>query len=104
MSSGFTNAIEALSCLSVPGIMTGQKGFGARLIEVRKISCQTEIPDTQYLCSYTQEIEMNMPGGEAFGGNTMTDMAREMSKDEAVDARFVRAKGGGWSVITGDLR
>ena len=104
MSSGFTNSIEALSCLSVPGIMTGQKGFGARLIEVRKIGCETEIPDTQYLCSFTQEIEMNMPGGEAFGGNTMTDMVREMSKGEAVDARFVRAKGGGWSVITGDLR
>jgi len=104
MSSGFTNAIEALSCLSVPGIMTGQKGFGARLVEVRKIGCETEIPDTQYLCRFTQEIDMNMPGGEAFGGNTMADMAREMSKGEAVDARFVRAKGGGWSVITGDLR
>ena len=103
MSSGFTNPVEALSCLSVPGIVTGQKGFGIRLMEVRKIGCVTEVADTRYLCQFTQEIQVDMPGGAAFGGNTLADMARQMSKGEAVDARFVKARGGGWSVVTGDL-
>ncbi len=104
MSSGFTNAIEALSCLSVPGIVTGQKGFGARLIAVRKLGCVTEVADTQYLCTFTQEIQIDMPGADAFGGATLTDMARRMSSGEAVDARFIKATGGRWTVIWGDLK
>jgi hypothetical protein len=104
MSSRFTNAVEALSCLSVPGIITGQKGFGARLIEVRKIGCTTEVAGAQYLCQFTQEIDMNMPGGEAFGGDTLARMARQMSRGEAVDARFMRSRDGGWNIVSGDLR
>ena len=104
MSSGFANTIEALSCLAVPGIVTGQKGFGVKLIAVRKLGCVTEVPDTQYLCTFTQEIQMNMPGGDAFGGKTLTDMAQRMSSGEAVDARFIKATGGRWNVISGDLQ
>ncbi|MGB3390086.1 MAG: hypothetical protein WBA88_19120 [Pseudaminobacter sp.] len=104
MSGQISDPVQAVLCLTSPGLLTGQKGFGARLIAVRKIGCVSEVSDIQYRCTFTQEIQINMPGGDAFGGNTLTQMARQMSSGEAVDARFSRAANGGWNVVWGDLR
>ena len=104
MSGQVSDPVQAMLCLTSAGVVTGQKGFGARLIAVRKIGCVAEVPDVQYRCTFTQEIQIDMPGGDVFGGNTLSQMARQMSKSEAVDARFSRAAGGGWNVVWGDLR
>lgn len=104
MSGQVSDPVQAMLCLTSPGLITGQKGFGARLIAVRKIGCVAEVSDIQYRCTFTQEIQIDMPGGDAFGANTLGQMARQMSSGEAVDARFSRAAGGGWNVVWGDLR
>lgn len=104
MSGQVSDPVQAVLCLTSPGLITGQKGFGARLIAVRKIGCVPEVSDIQYRCTFTQEIQIDMPGGDAFGGNTLGQMARQMSSGEAVDARFSRAAGGGWNVVWGDLQ
>lgn len=104
LSGQVSDPVQAMLCLTSPALFTGQKGFGARLIAVRKIGCVSEVPDVQYRCTFTQEIQINMPGGEAFGGNTLAQMARQMSSGEAVDARFSRAAAGGWNVVWGDLQ
>jgi hypothetical protein len=104
MSGQVSDPVQAMLCLTSPGLITGQKGSGARLIAVRKIGCVAEVSDIQYRCTFTQEIQIDMPGGDAFGANTLGQMARQMSSGEAVDARFSRAAGGGWNVVWGDLR
>lgn len=104
LSGQVSDPVQAVLCLTSPALYTGQKGFGARLIAVRKIGCVPEVSDIQYRCTFTQEIQINMPGGEAYGGNTLSQMARQMSSGEAVDARFSRAAGGGWNIVWGDLQ
>ncbi|WP_128625356.1 hypothetical protein [Borborobacter arsenicus] len=104
LSGQVSDPVQAMLCLTSPALYTGQKGFGARLIAVRKIGCVPEVSDIQYRCTFTQEIQINMPGGEAYGGNTLSQMARQMSSGEAVDARFSRAAGGGWNIVWGDLQ
>lgn len=104
MSGSFTNSIEAIACLSQPGIITGKKGFGARLLQVRKIGCTVETEGIQYLCIFTQEIQIDIPGGEIFGGDTLVSMGRNLMNRTPVDARFIRIRQGGWNVITGDLK
>ena len=54
--------------LSQPGLMTGQRGFGARLIEVGYRLPDGDRRDTVSVLSFTQQIRINLPGGEAFGG------------------------------------
>jgi hypothetical protein len=45
-----------------------------------------------------------MPGANAFGGATLADMARRLSSGAAIDARFIKAAGDRWTVISGDLK
>jgi len=56
-----------------------------------------------YICDFTQEIGFNLPGAEAFGMEVLLNAAPALSGAGVVEARFVRAAGGGWTVILGDL-
>jgi hypothetical protein len=103
LSGQFTNALQAMECLQHPGIVTNRRGFAAMLHSVTKIGCTTEVIDRDYLCIFTQEIGFNLPGGEAFGMNILVQQAPLLTAAEAVDARFIRAADGGWSILWGDL-
>lgn len=96
----FANPIDALGCLPA---LTGQS-VRSRLHAVRVIGCETEVAMQQYLCTFTQEITMEMPAGSALGDDWLSQVTGNLTSNEAVDARFVRAAGGGWSVVWGDLR
>jgi hypothetical protein len=97
------NPVEAFGCLGQPGVVTGRKGFAARLIEIRKIGCVAEVSGARYLCDFTQEIAFNAPGADPFGARSLDKMARAATKNEPVKARFIKAANGGWNVIWGDL-
>lgn len=103
MAGGFSNSFDALNCLDSPGVFTGQKGFGMRLLEVRKVGCKTEVPNAQYRCIFTQQLQINIPGSDAMRWGSMIAWAEKASRGEPLDALFIRAPGGTWTIVWGDL-
>jgi hypothetical protein len=103
-SGGIRDPVAAMACLSNPAVWTGQKGSGVTLLRVTKIGCEPEQPGTQYLCTFVQELRIDIAGGEVFGAGRWGDLSQALTSGEAVDARFIRSAGGSWNVLTGDLR
>ncbi len=85
--SGMLLASTAIAESSVAGSWTGTYKCGGA---------------SAYTMSHV--LEINMPGGDAFGGNTLSEMAQRMTSGEALDARFIKATGGRWNVNSGDLQ
>lgn len=103
-SGRVTDPMAAMACLANPAVWTGQTGSKATLLSVTKLGCVPELVDTQYRCTFVQEIRIDVAGGEMFGADRWSDLAQRLSSGEAVDARFIRAADGGWNIIWGDLR
>lgn len=103
-SGAISDPLQALKCLQNPATWTGQHGSRVTLVKVIKIGCEAEAPGKQYLCDFVQEIRFDIAGGEAFGVSRWGDLTQDLTSGEAVDARFIRAADGGWSIVTGDLR
>lgn len=103
MAGKFSNSFDALTCLNSPGVFTGQKGFGMRLLEVRKVGCTTVAAKSQYKCIFTQQLQINLPGADQMGWGSMVNWAERASRGEPLDALFIRAAGGSWTVVWGDL-
>lgn len=103
-SGRITDPLLAMACLTNPAVWTGQTGSAVTLLAVTKLGCVPEVAGTQYLCTFVQEIRIDIAGGAAFGAGRWGDLTQDLSSGEAVDARFIRARDGGWSVVTGDLR
>lgn len=99
LQNKIANPVQALACLTNPAVLTGQPGPKAKLLKVTKIGCETEAKGRQYLCTFVQEISIDAAGSIDWGALT-----QQMTSGEAVDARFIRASDGGWSILTGDLR
>ncbi len=103
-SGQVSDPMLAIACLGNPALWTGQTGSGVTLLRVSKLGCEPEVAGTQYLCSFVQDARIEIAGGAAFGADRWGDLSQQLSGGEAVDARFIRAAGGGWNVIWGDLR
>lgn len=93
----YRDAAEAMYCAMV--LMT--PNVRASLQEVRVAGCVAEVEMQQYLCTFSQRVDMGGAGG---GGGWWVDAVADLTASEAVDGRFIRAAQGGWTVITGDLR
>lgn len=98
LSGSFTDPVSALACLSQPAVWSGQTGqFGVVLLGVEKLGCTEEVPETRYLCLFTQTIDINLPEGMGIGG------IPNLTSGEVLDALFLRTGSGGWRVVWGDL-
>jgi len=104
LSGAVNDPVMAFACLAAPGMYTGQPGTSTNLLSVTKITCETEVADRQYRCTFLQEIDINLPGASRSGLGGVTAMASSLASNEPIDARFVRAAGGGWNVIWGGLQ
>lgn len=104
LSGAVNDPVMAFACLAAPGLYTGQSGTSINLLSVTKITCETEVADRQYRCTFLQEIDINLPGANQMGLGGVTAMASGLASNEPIDARFIRSAGGGWNVIGGDLR
>lgn len=104
LSGAVNDPVMAFACLAAPAIYTGQSGTAVRLLSVTKTTCETEVADRQYRRTFLQEIDINLPGASQSRLGGVTAMAGELVSNEPIDARFVRAAGGGWNVIWGNLR
>lgn len=104
LSGAVNDPVMAFACLAAPGMYSGQSGTAVRLLAVTKITCETEVADRQYWCTFLQEIDINLPGASQSGLGGVTALASGLASNEPIDARFIRAAGGGWNVIWGDLK
>lgn len=100
LSGGVRDPVQALICIQTPAVWTGKTGFGAQLLRLVKIGCSEDQPRVQYTCDFTQQIDIRMPGGDAFGASTLGQLARNMSGMSSSQTRFVRNASGGWTGIT----
>lgn len=103
LSGRVSGPVMALRCLGVPAVITGQRGMAARLLSITKITCETEVAEKQYRCTFIQEIDLAVPGMQNLGLESLVGLARSGTAGEATDARFIRQAGGGWSILWGDL-
>lgn len=104
LSGAVNDPVMAFACLAAPGVYTGQSGTTVRLLSVTKITCETEVADRQYRCTFLQEIDINLRGASQSGLGGLTTLASGLASNEPIDARFIRAAAGGWNVIWGDLK
>lgn len=102
LSGTVNDPITAMQCLGLPATLIGQGGMRARLTAVEKIGCTPEVPDSQYLCYYTQDMTVMLPGGSPVALD-LNQLFGPVAVKEVTDARFFRQAGGGWYVIWGDL-
>lgn len=100
LSGKFTDSVQALICLYNPAVWTGKTGFRANLLRVEKIGCREDQPEQQYTCNFSQTIDIDIPGGEAFGSSTLGRLARDLGSQSASETRFIRQADGGWTGIT----
>lgn len=103
-SGEISDPVAALACLTNPAVWTGETGSGVSLLGITKLGCVPEAGATQFLCTFVQEIRIDIAGAEMFGADRWGDLTQNLTSGEAVDALFIRASDGGWSVVTGDLR
>ncbi len=83
--------------------------FEARVNQMTKKNCRTEIPDIRFVCYFTNDISLHFVNG----GLATTDilavfkqfLGSELAGGGVIDARFERTSEGGrtWSVTWGDL-
>ncbi|WP_323010912.1 hypothetical protein [Paracoccus sp. (in: a-proteobacteria)] len=96
------NPVRALECLTLPAVLTGQKGFASELVSITKISCS---PDGGgFLCYFQQDIQFIGPGGAPINLEDLVGTFGERAaRQEVQDARFIPGKNG-WQVIWGDMQ
>lgn len=63
------------------------------------IGCTTEVELQQYLCSFTQHLDLTCREAQALEVTRSPAWPVKYSLGEAVAARFVRAAKGGWTVV-----